>query len=148
MRLLTFTARRFAWRVHAASGARAALPPGPAEASGAGASAEGDVRETVVAFVHLERRDEGPARSRALRHAAKHLKWLAGRRRLRTLVLHSFTHLGGDTADAEFARAFLEELAARMRAAGHAVQATPFGTTCAWDLEVHGESLAKVWKEA
>jgi hypothetical protein len=30
---------------------------------------------------------------------------------------------------------------------GYKVSNTPFGYFCEWDLEVFGDSLAKVWKE-
>ena len=81
------------------------------------------------------------------RHTLKHVKWLANKRDLRQVVLHSFTHLGGETAPAEFAHALLEELAERLTATGYACDTTPFGWFCSWDLEVFGDSLAKVWKE-
>ena len=47
----------------------------------------------------------------------------------------------------KFARAWLDDLALRLEAKGYGVRATPFGFTCAWTLEVYGESLAKVWKQ-
>lgn len=110
--------------------------------------AAGEVSEAVVVFVHAQVADQtDDARSRALRHAQKHVTWLANKRALESVVLHSFTHLGGTNAEPEFARAFLVELAAVLARKGYRVSATPFGWTCAWDLSVHGESLAKVWKE-
>ena len=41
----------------------------------------------------------------------------------------------------------LEVRADRLRETGYQVWTTPFGYFCEWDLSVHGESLAKVWKE-
>lgn len=106
------------------------------------------VDEAVVVFVHAEERDQGDeARSRALRHAQKHVTWLANKRELRSVVLHSFTHLGGTNAEPDFARTFLVDLGAVLERKGYRVRTTPFGWTCAWELAVHGESLAKVWKE-
>ena len=63
------------------------------------------------------------------------------------VVLHSFTHLGAVSADPAFARAFLDELAERLRGSGYEVRCTPFGHMCSWNLYVHGESLAKVYKQ-
>ena len=74
-------------------------------------------------------------------------RWPGNVRELKNIVLHSFTHLGGATAPPDFARAFLERLAERLRTNGYQVWSTPFGYFCEWDLSVHGESLAKVWKE-
>ena len=85
-------------------------------------------------------------RKRVFRHTLKHVKWLAGKRGFRRVVLHSFTHLGGENADPEFARGFIEELAERLRGTDYEVKTTPFGYFCEWELSVYGESLAKVWK--
>jgi hypothetical protein len=110
---------------------------------------EVDVEETVsdaaVIFFHAEAKDEAQ-QSKVLTKALKNVKWLANKRGLENVVLHSFTHLGGDTASPEFAREFLEAMAARLRATGYRVWLTPFGYVCEWDLSVYGESLAKVFK--
>ena len=50
-------------------------------------------------------------------------------------------------ADPVFAQAFMERLAERLRGSDYEVWITPFGWFCEWGLDVHGESLAKVWKE-
>ena len=63
------------------------------------------------------------------------------------MVLHSFAHLGGDNAEPDFARALIEELAARLHETGYDVWITPFGYFNEWDLSVYGESMAKVWKQ-
>ena len=137
MKLLTFLARRFAWRSHAKT---------LADASDDEVAEE--VADAVVVFLHAEEKDAGgEERKRAFRHTLKHVKWLANKRGLENVVLHSFTHLGAENAPPEFARGFIEELAERLRATGYAVWTTPFGWFCEWDLSVHGESLAKVWKE-
>ena len=110
---------------------------------------EVDVEETVsdaaVIFFHAEAKD-GAQQSKVLTKALKNVKWLANKRGLKNVVLHSFTHLGGDTASPELAREFLETMAARLRATGYQVWLTPFGYVCEWDLSVYGESLAKVFK--
>ena len=141
MKILAFQAERFAWRPHERSLERES---GVQETDGARQS----VSDAVVAFVHAEARDESPeSRERALRHATKHIQWLANKRGLENVVLHSFTHLSADTADAAFAEAWLAELAARLERKHYRVATTPFGCSCAWELAVFGESLAKVWKE-
>lgn len=137
MRLLSFQASRFAWEPHAKTlddGDEAPLP--------------GERAEAVVAFLHCEAKDEEPEeRSRVFRHVLKHVKWIAGKQGWKRVVLHSFTHLGGENASPEFARDFLSELASRLRRTGYEVAVTPFGWFCAWDLSVLGDSLAKVWKQ-
>jgi hypothetical protein len=137
MKLLTFQAARFAWRPHART------LPGDAEEPAADEAAD-----AVVVFVDAEEKDFEPeARSRALRHATKHVQWLANKRGLRSVVLHSFTHLGGAGGDPGQAEAWMTELGLKLESKGYTVRTTPFGWTCAWTLEVFGESLAKVWKE-
>ncbi len=141
MRLLTFQARRFAWKSFSRT-----LDDGSADPLSEPVADE--LPDAVVAFVHAEARDEGPdERARVLRHAHKHVKWLANKRGLRNVVLHSFTHLGATNAAPAFARDLLVELGERLRANGYEVRATPFGWFCEWELAVHGDSLAKVWKE-
>lgn len=137
MRLLCFQAKRFWWRPFERT------LPGAADAAEAV-----EVRDAVVAFVHVERADvDGEGAESAFRQALKHVKWLANKRGLRTVVLHSFAHLGGDGAAPEAAQALLERLAARLTETGYAPHLTPFGWVNEWDLSVFGESLAKVWKQ-
>ena len=135
MKLLTFQAKRFRWKSFSKT-----LPE--AEDVDVDQTVEG----TVVVFLHAEERDAAQ-RDSVFRRTLKHVKWLANKRSLKNVVLHSFTHLGAESAPADFAQAFLLELAERLRATGYAVWITPFGWFCEWDLSVHGDSLAKVWKE-
>ena len=106
---------------------------------------EEEVCEAAVIFLHAESRDP-ENRDSVFSKTLKNIKWLANKRGLKKVVLHSFTHLGGETAGPEFAQAFLEQLAERLRSLGYAVWITPFGYVCEWDLSVYGESLAKVFK--
>jgi len=138
MKLLTFQARRFSWSPHAPN------LPGVENPVTEG----GEVEEAVVVFVHAEGCDEVPERrSKVFKQTLKHIKWLANKRELKTVVLHSFTHLGGASSEPVFAESFLGELAERLTGTGYRVERTPFGHVCAWNLDVYGESLAKVWKE-
>jgi transcriptional regulator of aromatic amino acid metabolism len=109
---------------------------------------EEQIANTLVIFVHAETTDsQEQHRDSILRKTLKHIKWLANKRELKNVVLHSFTHLGGETAAAEFAERFIQSIADRLRETGYNVRVTPFGYLCEWDLSVYGESLAKVWKE-
>jgi hypothetical protein len=136
MRLLCFQAKRFWWKPFERTLPDAVQP-----------EAEVEVHDAVVAFVHVEHDDTDPEREVAVfRQTLKHLKWLANKRSLRTVVLHSFTHLGGESAEPAAAHALLTRLAERLRETGYTTHVTPFGWFDEWDLSVHGESLAKVWK--
>ena len=137
MKLLCFQAKRFSWKSQSK-----ALPEVPDQ------EVNGNVEETIVVFVHAESSDAAAERSTSvLRQSVKHIKWLANKRALKNVVLHSFTHLGGDTALPAFAESFINMAADRLRKNGYQVWTTPFGYFCEWELSVHGESLAKVWKE-
>lgn len=137
MKLLCFQAKRFRWKTYSK-----ALPELPAQ------DVEEEVKETLVVFMHAETGDGKEARkSSVTRQSLKHIKWLANKRDLRNIVLHSFAHLGGDDSPPALAQALIAELTHRLGEGGYNVRTTPFGYFCEWDLSVYGESLAKVWKE-
>jgi Archaea-specific editing domain of threonyl-tRNA synthetase len=137
MKLLCFQAKHFRWKTHSKT-----LP------EVADRDAEEQVSCAVVIFVHAERSDEDPERiTSILRRTLKHIKWLANKRVLKNIVIHSFTHLGGETASPDFAEAFINTIAQRLRETDYTVWTTPFGYFCEWDISVYGDSLAKVWKE-
>jgi hypothetical protein len=88
MKLLCFQAKRFRWKTHAKT-----LPDVPDQ------DVEAEVAETLVAFIHAEASDEiEERRISVLRQTLKHMKWLANKRGLKNIVIHSFAHLGGETA--------------------------------------------------
>ncbi|MCY4439656.1 MAG: hypothetical protein OXE53_05555 [Deltaproteobacteria bacterium] len=135
MKLLTLLAKSFSWKPYAKAFAEAEDPAAEATA----------VTETVVVLVEVENADrDNPS---TLRQALKHIKWLANKKRMRNVVLHSFAHLGGDSAAPDQAQRLLEEVARRLHNTGYQVWMTPFGYFCEWDISVYGDSLAKVWKE-
>jgi len=106
---------------------------------------EREVLDAAVIFVHAEEGDEVQG-APLLTKALKNIKWIANKRGLTSVVLHSFTHLAETNASPEYAGALLETLAARLESAGYSVVSTPYGYFCEWDLSVYGESLAKVYK--
>jgi hypothetical protein len=137
MKLLCFQAKHFRWKTHSKT-----------LADVADREVEESVAETLVVFLQAEAADESSERRGGiLRQTLKHVKWLANKRGIKNIVLHSFAHLGGKSASAPFTEAFMNEVAQRLRDTGYAVWLTPFGYFCEWDLNVYGDSLAKVWKE-
>jgi len=143
MKLLMFLARHFAFRPHERVLPEALRVEPQAEAADVG----GEVRlaDVAVIFVHAEPQDEADTAGLETRFV-KNVKWLAGKRGLKAVVLHSFTHLAEASASPQFAEAFLQRAAARLRNTGYTVTLTPFGWVCEWELAVFGESLAKVFK--
>jgi len=137
MKLLCFQAKHFRWKTHSKT-----LPDMPDQ------DVDQTVEAALVVFVHAEGRDaDEETRNSVLRQTLKHIKWLANKRELKNVVLHSFTHLGGDTAAPALAAPLIADIGERLRQTGYQVWITPFGYFCEWDLSVYGESLAKVWKE-
>jgi hypothetical protein len=137
MKLLCFQAKRFRWKTHSKT-----LPEVPDR------EIDEEVAEALVVFIHAETSDTADERAESvMRQSLKHIKWLANKRSLKNIILHSFTHLGGDSATPELAESFITATAARLRGTGYRVWLTPFGYFCEWELAVFGESLAKVWKE-
>jgi len=137
MKLLCFQAKHFRWQTHAKT-----LP------QVADQDVEEQIEDVVVVFLQAEQSDEGEDKKYAvLRQTLKHIKWLANKRNLQNVVIHSFAHLGGETSSPDFAESFINAVAQRLREASYKVWTTPFGYFCEWDLSVYGESLAKVWKE-
>ena len=134
MRLLTYQASRFAWKSFSKT-----LEDAPDQ------TVDESVDDAVVVFMHVESCDQDDA-SRTFKHTLKHIKWLANKRALRTVVLHSFAHLGGENADPTFSKELMDRLDERLTATGYAVKQTPFGYFCSWELAVFGDSLAKVYK--
>ncbi len=103
------------------------------------------VADAAVVFVHSEPQDEADPSGLETKFV-KNVKWIAGKRGFRNIVLHSFTHLAETSAPPQFAEAFLRGAAQRLRSTGYQVTLTPFGWVCEWELSVYGESLAKVFK--
>jgi len=134
MKLLMFLAKRFAFRPF-----EKMLP------DAADAGDEIQVVDAAVVFVHAEPQDEAHAAGLETKFV-KNVKWIAGKRGFKNVVLHSFTHLTEASASPQFAEAFLQSAATRLRNTGYQVTLTPFGWVCEWELSVYGESLAKVFK--
>ena len=134
MKLLMFLAKQFAFRPFEKT---------LAEAGDGGGEVQ--VIDAVVVFVHSEVQDEVAPVGLETKFV-KNVKWIAGKRGFKNIVLHSFTHLAENSASPQFAEIFLQNAANRLRNTGYLVTLTPFGWVCEWDLSVYGESLAKVFK--
>lgn len=137
MKLLCFQAKHFRWKTYSKTLVEVADQ-----------DVDEQVADAIVIFVHAEKSDEeADKKPSVLRQTLKHIKWLANKRDFKNIVIHSFTHLGGETASPDFAEALIKAVAQRLRENTYTVWTTPFGYFCEWDLSVYGDSLAKVWKE-
>lgn len=137
MKLLCFQAKHFRWKTYSKTLVEVADQ-----------DVDEQVADAIVIFVHAEKSDEeADKKPSVLRQTLKHIKWLANKRDFKNIVIHSFTHLGGETASPDFAETLIKAVADRLRENTYTVWTTPFGYFCEWDLSVYGDSLAKVWKE-
>jgi len=97
MKLLCFQAKHFRWKTHSKTLTEVVDQ-----------DVDEQVADAVVIFVHAEKGDEEADRDVAvLRQTLKHIKWLANKRAIKNIVIHCFTHLGGETASPDFAEAFI-----------------------------------------
>ncbi|RME98784.1 MAG: hypothetical protein D6768_16490 [Chloroflexi bacterium] len=134
MKLLLFQAQKFYWASFSKT-----LDSVPEQ------NVSETVEEALVVFYHAEAADEEKPKLET--KMVKNIKWLANKRQLKNIVLHSFTHLSGSTASPEFAQDLANRLQIRLENTGYRVWQTPFGYFCEWNLAVYGDSLAKVFKE-
>jgi len=107
---------------------------------------EKKVNNTVVIFFHAEPSDM-ERMSKVITKFVKNAKWLAGKFKTKSVVLHSFNHLSPSKAPPEIAIKIVEEVRQRLERTNYEVIITPFGYLNEWRIHVAGESLAKVFKE-
>src|SRR4029450_2676602 len=122
MKLLCFQAKHFRWKTHFKTLAEVADQ-----------DVDEQIADAVVIFVHAEKSDENARRKPSvLRQTLKHIKWLANKRDFKNIVIHSFTHLGGETAAPDFAEALIKAVAERLRENTYTVWTTTFSYLLHW----------------
>ncbi len=105
----------------------------------------GRFEQAVAAFVHVEPDDVLPG-SKTETKLVKNAKWLARKWQTSRIILHSFTHLAEDKADAVQARGLLQRAGGRLIDSGYAVHHTPYGFFLDLDLKAPGHPLARIFK--
>lgn len=102
--------------------------------------------KVVVAFVHVEPKDvEG--NSSAETKLVKNTKWLARKWDVKEVLLHSFSHLAQEKADAKPAKAILERARDRLVKAGYEASLTAYGYFNDLTIEAQEHPLARIFKE-
>ena len=134
MRVLFWFCDRFAWTT-----SMKALPEVPE-------GEPGEHENSVVAFVHVEPKDAEQSSS-AETKLVKNAKWLARKWKVTNIVLHSFTHLGEEKAEAHQARALLDQVQQRLEDTGYRTVQTPYGYFLNLEIKAQGHPLARVYKE-
>ena len=107
---------------------------------------EGKEFEKVqTAFIQVEEGDELKEKAVA-RKLLKNLKWITGKNKTKSIVLHSFAHLSESKAEPEFTMAFFDDIQQRLENSGFEVSQTPFGYFLDLRVDAPGFSLARVFK--
>jgi len=104
------------------------------------------VHDAVVIFFHAEPSDE-ERMNKVITKFVKNVKWLAGKFKVKSVVLHSFNHLSSEKAPPEIAMQIVRQVEERLKRTNYEIFITPFGYLNEWRIYVAGESLAKVFKE-
>ena len=101
--------------------------------------------KSVLAFIHVEPPDvlEGSSAETKL---VKNAKWLARKWETKTVVLHSFTHLGEQKAHPEAAKALIDSVEKRLETAGYTAVQTPYGYFNDLTMDAPGHPLARIYK--
>lgn len=107
---------------------------------------EGDYQDVLVAFIHIEPKDviDGSSSEKKL---LKNLKWLAKKWNNKKIILHSFTHLGEEKADAGEALELLNRVEIRLKNVDYEVIQTPYGYFLDLNMQSKGHPLARIYKE-
>ncbi|MEJ5300767.1 MAG: threonyl-tRNA synthetase editing domain-containing protein [Thermodesulforhabdaceae bacterium] len=105
-----------------------------------------EASQAVIIFYHAEPTDEQRS-GNVITKFVKNAKWLAGKFQTKTVILHSFNHLGSEKASPDVALSIISEVKRKLENAGYTVLETPFGYQNEWKMHVAGDSLAKVFKE-
>lgn len=134
MRILLWYCEKFVWN------------PAIKTLESAPESVPGKYQDVIVAFIHVEAKDvlQGSSSEKKL---LKNLKWLAKKWDNRQIILHSFTHLGEDKADAHQALELLNRVEARLKQVDYDVAQTPYGYFLDLDMQAKGHPLARIYKE-
>lgn len=101
--------------------------------------------QAVVAFIHVEPRDVEDNTS-AETKLVKNAKWLARKWKTNLVILHSFTHLGEEKAEAESAKALIDRAQVRLKTANYTAVQTPYGYFNDLSIQAQGHPLARIYK--
>ena len=104
------------------------------------------IEKAVVAYIHVEPKDVLPGSS-AETKLIKNAKWVARKWDVKTVVLHSFTHLGEDKADPEEAGNLILRARDRLKDAEYEPVLTPYGYYLDLEIKAVGHPLARIYKE-
>ena len=105
----------------------------------------GSYSNAILAFIHVEEKDEDNDLKSREKKLVNHLKWVARKNECKSIILHSFAHLSDSKASVEFTKALFDEAEKRLGNADFQVSQTPFGYFLDLSIKAPGCSLARIW---
>ena len=98
----------------------------------------------IVVFYHCEEQDAENLKKVETK-IVKNIKWVAGKFKSKSVVLHSFSHLSKSKGDPVVAAELIGNVTTRLTNTEYEVAHTPFGWLNEWHLHCAGDSMAKVF---
>lgn len=99
----------------------------------------------ILAFIHVEQADEEYDLKSREKKLVNHLKWVARKNGIQSVILHSFAHLSDSKASAEFTKDLFDQAEKRLQNTGYQANQTPFGYFLDLQIKAPGFSLARIW---
>ncbi len=107
---------------------------------------ENSIENAIVGFIHAEERDQ-ENQNYVETKLVKNLKWAARKNETNRIVLHSFNHLSGSSAEPNFTKTLFDNVEARLASSDYETSQTPFGYFLNLDMQAPGKPLARIFKE-
>jgi len=98
-----------------------------------------------AAFIQVEKKDE-ENETAVKKKLLKNLKWIAGKKNIKHIILHSFAHLSESKAEPSFTNIF-DDIDERLTNSGFQVEQTPFSYFLDLEIDAPGYSLVRVFKD-
>ena len=101
---------------------------------------------SIVGFIQVEEKDQDNSNYVETK-LVKNLKWAARKNETNKIVLHSFNHLSGSSAEPEFTLELFNKVEERLKNSNYETSQTPFGYFLDIDMQAPGKPLARIFKE-
>lgn len=101
--------------------------------------------DSILAFIQVEKSDEGNDIKSREKKLVNHLKWTARKNNCKKVILHSFAHLSESKASIEFTKELFDQAEIRLKNAEFETAQTPFGYFLDLNIKAPGYSLARIW---
>lgn len=103
-------------------------------------------KDAVVGFIHVEEKDE-ENQNYVETKLVKNLKWAARKNETNKILLHSFNHLSGSSANPEITLKIFNNVEERLKSSDYETSQTPFGYFLNIEMHAPGKPLARIFKE-